>query len=151
MYTTRRHFLRNSAITAAGAGLISLPTLEAIASERKRVSASDKLRIGVIGLQWHGLVGPALALALERCRVRCLSRCRSECARQTRGRRGNHAAQTPAAFSRTIGRCWKIRTSMRLSLAPRPLALHGHDRRSVGRENTSIAKNRWPTASKSVI
>ena len=54
MNTTRRHFLRNSAITAAGAGLISLPTLEAIASERKRVSASDKLRIGVIGCNGMG-------------------------------------------------------------------------------------------------
>ncbi|WP_460948728.1 Gfo/Idh/MocA family protein [Spirosoma daeguense] len=54
MKTSRRHFLRNSALTASGAGLISLPSLEAIASERKHVSANDKLQLGVIGCNGMG-------------------------------------------------------------------------------------------------
>ncbi|SFE76705.1 Gfo/Idh/MocA family protein [Spirosoma endophyticum] len=54
MTTTRRHFLRNSLITASGAGLITLPTLEAIASQRKRVAPGDKLQIGVIGCNGMG-------------------------------------------------------------------------------------------------
>ena len=49
MKTTRRHFLRNSALAATGAGLISLPTLEAIASQRRKTSPNDKLQIGLIG------------------------------------------------------------------------------------------------------
>jgi predicted dehydrogenase len=54
MKTTRRHFLRNSALTATGAGLISLPSIEAIASQRKPVSANEKLQIGVIGCNGMG-------------------------------------------------------------------------------------------------
>ncbi|GAB4036394.1 Gfo/Idh/MocA family protein [Spirosoma gilvum] len=53
MKTTRRNFLRNSA-AATGAGLISLPSVEAIASQRHRVAPSDKLRIGVIGCNGMG-------------------------------------------------------------------------------------------------
>ncbi|UFH52613.1 Gfo/Idh/MocA family protein [Spirosoma sp. KNUC1025] len=54
MKTTRRHFLRKSAVAATGAGLISLPTLEAIASQRKRISPNDKLQLGVIGCNGMG-------------------------------------------------------------------------------------------------
>ncbi|WP_461078627.1 Gfo/Idh/MocA family protein [Spirosoma flavus] len=54
MKTTRRHFLRNSALSAAGAGLIHLPSPEAIASQRKQVSPNDKLQIGVIGCNGMG-------------------------------------------------------------------------------------------------
>ncbi|MBD2755110.1 Gfo/Idh/MocA family protein [Spirosoma validum] len=54
MTTTRRNFIRNSAMTAIGAGLISLPSIEAIASQRKRVAPSDKLRLGIIGCNGMG-------------------------------------------------------------------------------------------------
>ena len=54
MTTTRRHFLKNSALTAVGAGLIGLPSIEAIASQRKRVAPGDKLQIGVIGCNGMG-------------------------------------------------------------------------------------------------
>ncbi len=54
MKTTRRHFLQNSALAATGAGLVTLPTLEAIASQRKKTSANDKLHIGLIGANGMG-------------------------------------------------------------------------------------------------
>ena len=54
MSITRRHFLQNSAIAATGAGLITLPTLDAIASQRKRVAPNDKLQLGVIGCNGMG-------------------------------------------------------------------------------------------------
>ncbi|WP_420148227.1 Gfo/Idh/MocA family oxidoreductase [Spirosoma sp.] len=54
MATTRRHFLKHSALTAAGAGLIGLPSIEAIASQRKRVAPNDKIRLGVIGCNGMG-------------------------------------------------------------------------------------------------
>ncbi|MBD2703190.1 Gfo/Idh/MocA family oxidoreductase [Spirosoma sp. BT702] len=54
MKTTRRHFLRNSALSAAGAGLIHLPSPEAIARQRKQVSPNDKVQIGVIGCNGMG-------------------------------------------------------------------------------------------------
>lgn len=54
MKTTRRHFLQNSALAATGAGLVSLPTLEAVASQRKKTSANDKLQIGLIGANGMG-------------------------------------------------------------------------------------------------
>ncbi|SOD88895.1 Gfo/Idh/MocA family protein [Spirosoma fluviale] len=54
MKPTRRHFLRQSALAATGAGLISLPTLEAIASQRKRISPNDKLQVGLIGCNGMG-------------------------------------------------------------------------------------------------
>ncbi|MCY7358389.1 MAG: Gfo/Idh/MocA family oxidoreductase, partial [Rudanella sp.] len=54
MKTTRRHFLQNSALAATGAGLVSLPSLEAVASQRKKTSANDKLQIGLIGANGMG-------------------------------------------------------------------------------------------------
>ncbi|WP_460953008.1 Gfo/Idh/MocA family protein [Spirosoma litoris] len=54
MKTSRRNFLRNSAMTATGAGLISLPSLEAIASQRKTISPNDKLQVGLIGCNGMG-------------------------------------------------------------------------------------------------
>lgn len=54
MKTTRRQFLQKSTLAATGAGLVSLPTLEAIASQRKKTSANDKLQIGLIGANGMG-------------------------------------------------------------------------------------------------
>ncbi|MFD2932787.1 Gfo/Idh/MocA family protein [Spirosoma flavum] len=54
MKPTRRHFLRNSALAVTGAGLISLPSLEAIASQRQRISPNDKLQVGLIGCNGMG-------------------------------------------------------------------------------------------------
>lgn len=54
MNPSRRQFIRQSALTATGAGLITLPSLEAIASQRKSVSANDKLQLGVIGCNGMG-------------------------------------------------------------------------------------------------
>jgi len=46
--------LQNSALAATGAGLVSLPTLEAVASQWKKTSANDKLQIGLIGANGMG-------------------------------------------------------------------------------------------------
>lgn len=54
MNTTRRDFLRNSALAASGAGLVGLPTVEAIAAQRRAVSPNAKLQIGVIGCNGMG-------------------------------------------------------------------------------------------------
>ncbi|WP_338872233.1 Gfo/Idh/MocA family oxidoreductase [Spirosoma sp. SC4-14] len=54
MKTTRRHFLRNSALAATGTGLVGLPSVEAIAQQRKKTSPNDRLQLGLIGANGMG-------------------------------------------------------------------------------------------------
>jgi predicted dehydrogenase len=53
MQTSRRNFIRSASL-ATGAGLFSFVPLEVLAAQRKRVAASDKLRLGVIGCKGMG-------------------------------------------------------------------------------------------------
>ena len=53
MQTSRRDFIRSASV-ATGASLFSFTPLELLASQRKRVSANDKLQLGVIGCKGMG-------------------------------------------------------------------------------------------------
>jgi len=53
MQTSRRDFIRSASVTT-GASLFSFTPLELLASQRKRVSANDKLQLGVIGCKGMG-------------------------------------------------------------------------------------------------
>lgn len=53
MNTSRRNFVRSASVLA-GSGLFSFAPLEVIASQRKCVSANDKLQLGVIGCKGMG-------------------------------------------------------------------------------------------------
>ncbi|WP_247236234.1 Gfo/Idh/MocA family protein [Telluribacter sp. SYSU D00476] len=50
----RRSFIQKTALSALGAGLFTLPPIELLAQQRKRVSANDKLQLGVIGCNGMG-------------------------------------------------------------------------------------------------
>lgn len=50
----RRSFIQKTALSALGAGLVTLPPIELLAQQRKRVSANDKLQLGVIGCNGMG-------------------------------------------------------------------------------------------------
>ena len=54
MTHTRRSFIKSSSLAAAGLGLTSLISSEAIAKAKKLISANDKIRIGVIGINGMG-------------------------------------------------------------------------------------------------
>lgn len=54
MYNNRRSFIKQSGIVAAGVGLSTIIPVEILASVRKRVSANDKIGIGVIGIKGQG-------------------------------------------------------------------------------------------------
>lgn len=51
---SRRSFIRNTAATIGGLGLMDMLPLEALASFRKKVAPSDKINIGLIGLRNQG-------------------------------------------------------------------------------------------------
>ena len=52
--STRRYFLKSSSLAAAGLGLTSVVSLEALAKSKRLVSANDKIRIGAIGINGMG-------------------------------------------------------------------------------------------------
>lgn len=54
MYDDRRKFIKQSGILAAGIGMSSLISLDSLAATRRRVSANDKIGIGVIGIKGQG-------------------------------------------------------------------------------------------------
>jgi len=72
MQTSRRDFIRSASL-AAGAGLFSFAPLEILASQRKRVAASDKLRLGVIGC--NGMGWSNLRSHLQMSDVECAALC----------------------------------------------------------------------------
>ena len=53
MHTSRRNFIRTATV-ASSASLFSFAPLEVLASQRKRVSANEKLQLGVIGCKGMG-------------------------------------------------------------------------------------------------
>jgi predicted dehydrogenase len=52
--TSRRYFLKNSSFALAGMGLTTALPWEALASLKSKVSANDKIGIGVIGINGMG-------------------------------------------------------------------------------------------------
>jgi predicted dehydrogenase len=54
MSSSRRHFLRQSALVAAGTGLLTGLPEESLALFRKKISANDKIGVGVIGINGMG-------------------------------------------------------------------------------------------------
>jgi len=54
MPTSRRKFIRQTAAAAMGTGLTTMLPLDAIAQMRCRVSANDKINVGLIGCKGMG-------------------------------------------------------------------------------------------------
>ncbi|WP_259014599.1 Gfo/Idh/MocA family protein [Emticicia fluvialis] len=52
--SSRRNFIRNTAATLGGLGLMELLPLEALASIRKKVAPSDRINVGLIGVKNQG-------------------------------------------------------------------------------------------------
>jgi predicted dehydrogenase len=69
----RRNFLRNSAITVAGTGLVAAVPMEVLASLRKRVPFSDHIRVGLIGCRGQGWSN--LTAILKMSEVQCVAIC----------------------------------------------------------------------------
>jgi predicted dehydrogenase len=72
MQTTRRNFIRSTS-ALAGTSLFSFAPLEVLASQRKRVSANDKLQLGVIGCK--GMGWSDLRSHLQLSDVECIALC----------------------------------------------------------------------------
>ncbi|MDH5599385.1 MAG: Gfo/Idh/MocA family oxidoreductase [Cyclobacteriaceae bacterium] len=70
---SRRTFLRNSALTALGSGLVFSTPLEAIARLRKTVSPNDKIRMGLIGC--NGMGWSDMSSLLKLSEVDCVALC----------------------------------------------------------------------------
>lgn len=54
MSASRRHFIRNASLLAAGSGIITALPEDSFAFVRKRISPNDKIGVGVIGLNGMG-------------------------------------------------------------------------------------------------
>ncbi len=72
MQKSRRNFIR-TASAATSAALFSFTPLELLASQRKRVAASDKLRLGVIGC--NGMGWSDMRSHLQMSEVDCVALC----------------------------------------------------------------------------
>lgn len=73
MTLDRRGFLRNTAITVAGTGIVAAVPMEMLAAIRKKVSPSDNIRVGVIGLRGQGWANITSMLKLSE--VQCVAIC----------------------------------------------------------------------------
>lgn len=69
----RRHFIKNSGAIAVGAGLASLLPFDALAYVRNKVSANDKIGVGVIGIKGQGWRN--LEALLKNPEVECVALC----------------------------------------------------------------------------
>ncbi|HWJ92851.1 MAG TPA: Gfo/Idh/MocA family oxidoreductase, partial [Flavisolibacter sp.] len=69
----RRHFLRSTAITVAGSGIVAAIPMELLASIRKRVPFSDQIRVGLIGCRGQGWSN--LTAILKISEVQCVALC----------------------------------------------------------------------------
>lgn len=72
MQTSRRNFIRSASV-ATGASLFHFAPLEVLASQRRRVSANDKLQLGVIGCK--GMGWSDLRSHLQLSDVECIALC----------------------------------------------------------------------------
>ncbi|MGZ4012592.1 MAG: Gfo/Idh/MocA family protein, partial [Flavisolibacter sp.] len=73
MIIHRRSFLKNTAITVLGSGIVAAVPLEVLAAIRKRVAPSDMIRVGVIGVRGQGWSD--LTSMLRQSEVQCVAMC----------------------------------------------------------------------------
>jgi predicted dehydrogenase len=73
MILHRRSFLKNTAITVLGSGVVAAVPIEVLAAIRKRVSPSDAIRVGVIGLRGQGWSN--ITSMLRQSEVQCVAIC----------------------------------------------------------------------------
>ncbi|HVF96472.1 MAG TPA: Gfo/Idh/MocA family oxidoreductase [Flavisolibacter sp.] len=73
MILHRRSFLRNTAITLAGTGIVAAVPLDVLASIRKKVAPSDTIRVGLIGCKGQGWSN--LTAMLKMSEIECVAIC----------------------------------------------------------------------------
>jgi predicted dehydrogenase len=73
MTISRRNFLRNTAITVIGSGVVAAVPMEVLAAIRKRVSPADVIRVGLIGCRGQGWSNLSSMLKLSE--VQCAAIC----------------------------------------------------------------------------
>jgi predicted dehydrogenase len=73
MTLDRRGFLRNTGFTILGSGIVAAVPMELLAAIRKKVSPSDAIRVGVIGLRGQGWSNITAMLKLSE--VQCVAIC----------------------------------------------------------------------------
>ena len=73
MIVDRRSFLKNTAITVLGSGIVAAVPIEVLAAIRKRVAPSDTIRVGVIGLRGQGWSN--ITSMLRQSEVQCVAIC----------------------------------------------------------------------------
>jgi predicted dehydrogenase len=73
MILHRRSFLKNTAITVLGSGIVAAVPIEVLAAIRKKVAPSDAIRVGVIGLRGQGWSN--ITSMLRQSEVQCVAIC----------------------------------------------------------------------------
>jgi predicted dehydrogenase len=73
MIVHRRSFLKNTAITMLGSGIVAAVPIEVLAAIRKKVVPSDMIRVGVIGVRGQGWSD--LTSMLRQSEVQCIALC----------------------------------------------------------------------------
>jgi predicted dehydrogenase len=73
MSLTRRTFLRNSMFTTVGAGIVAAVPMEILAALRKKVSAAERINVGLIGCKGQGWSN--LTSMLKISEVQCVAIC----------------------------------------------------------------------------
>ena len=73
MSVSRRYFLRKTAITTAGAGIVAAVPMEVLARLRKNLSSSEKINVGLIGCKGQGWSNLTSMLKLPE--VNCVALC----------------------------------------------------------------------------
>ena len=73
MIVDRRSFLKNTAITVLGSGIVAAVPMEVLAAIRKKVAPSDAIRVGVIGARGQGWSNLTSMLRLSE--VQCVALC----------------------------------------------------------------------------
>lgn len=73
MILHRRSFLKNTAITVLGSGIVAAVPMEVLAAIRKKVAPSDVIRVGVIGCRGQGWSN--ITSMLKQSEVQCVAIC----------------------------------------------------------------------------
>jgi predicted dehydrogenase len=73
MILHRRSFLKNSAITVLGSGIVAAVPMEVLAAIRKKVAPSDTIHVGVIGCRGQGWSN--ITSMLKQSEVQCVALC----------------------------------------------------------------------------
>ncbi|RYZ30389.1 MAG: gfo/Idh/MocA family oxidoreductase, partial [Chitinophagaceae bacterium] len=69
----RRNFLRQTAITVIGSGIVAAIPMDVLAAIRKKVSPADVIRVGLIGCKGQGWSN--LTSMLKMSEVQCAAMC----------------------------------------------------------------------------